>query len=260
MAPEILATPDLRVDAVRELLESAQQAGGAHLTGLSVLDLCALGAPRHAYFSAHMSRAWDKLGEKAQREFVEASTNRLVQHGDLLDSGEGPGFLLSPQLGIVLAARCRPGFVITVEIAGVPLHGPAAFALSDETEGLRGIVVETPAGGTKGRKIKWLSLPPALDMAYAYELFTPGQAANFLARYAMMPVPRRRDVRPGTPRLVTRFQPQDASGSVGHRISVLGNGTTARVDTGDGGPARELGLAELTALIQDLIGGRLGGR
>ena len=74
----------------------------------------------------------------------------MVERGLLIDGStqtgrqHGSGYALKPELGIMLAARCRPSFIVVTEIGLPDLRTPRFFALGDQAEPVRGFVVEEP--------------------------------------------------------------------------------------------------------------------
>lgn len=249
MTPGIPAAPELREDAVRDLIARAQQDGGVRLTALSAIDLCVLGGPMHPYFDEPTARAWLQLSDRRRRKAIDSATSDLVRRGLLTDGpaeAEAATYSMSPELGVVLAARTRPTFIITNEVSGARFFQPTLFALGDAADPVRGIVVESPAGITEA------NLHDPLSAHYAYALLSIPAAAQFLAEWALRPV---RDVPADAARVVTRLHPQDGDGRIGCRLSVRGNGTTAQVTRNDDLPATSYDAAGLQDVMLDLITG-----
>jgi hypothetical protein len=256
MTPVRIDTAELRTDAARDLIRRAREHGAVKLTKLTAVELCTLGGPGHAWFDELTARAWLRLGDRGRERAIASATAELLARGLLLqdttEAAQAATYAMSPLLGIVLAARSRPSFVIANSVTGANLFQPVLFALGDETEPLQGIVVETPAGMTeKSRR-------DPLAGAYAYALLSPEESARFLAEWVIKPVRGIRGVVDGTPRQVTRYKPQDSAGGIGYQLSIESDGTIARVEDGTGSSAQDYGLDGLRVLMGDLIGGRLG--
>jgi hypothetical protein len=181
----------------------------------------------------------------------------MLGRGLLLDEGLRTGarprsgsYALQPELGLMLAARCRPSFVVLVAAEDQDLRGVRLFALGDQAEPVRGIVVEMPAApppGGSGAFPDARKLGP-LGWIYRHVLASPDQAADVLARWTISP-PRK----PGA-YLVSVYHP-DRKTPTGRRLRVSGDGTRASVEgTSDQGRA-EYDAAGLRAVMLDLITG-----
>lgn len=255
MTSDIPVTPELRADAARNLIERAQRDGGVRLTALSAIDLCALGGPKHPYFDEATARAWLHLSDRHRQQAIDASTGDLLKRGLLNENSGGAGaptYSLSPELGVVLAARARPGFIITNEVSGARFFQPALFALGDASEPVRGIVVESPAGITKA------NLHDPLSAHYAYALLSILAAAQFLGEWTLRPIHPAQGVPADAARVVTCYHPQDGEGRIGRRISIHTNGTIAQVSCGDDQPATDYDAAGLQNVMLSLIAGQPG--
>jgi hypothetical protein len=255
MTHGIPAAPELRKDAVRDLIARAQQDGGVRLTALSAVDLCALGGPMHPYFDELTARAWLELSDRRRRKAIDSATSDLVRRGLLADGpaeAGSPTYSISPKLGVMLAARTRPSFIITNEVSGARFFQPTLFALGDAADPVRGIVVESPAGITEA------NLRDPLSAHYAYALLSIPAAARYLADWVLRPIKPARDVPADAARVVTRFHPQSSDGRIGCRLSVRGNGTTAQVIRSDDQPATGYDAARLQDVMLDVITGRPG--
>ena len=110
-----------RTEAARNLIDQAQD----HIVDLIILtalELCALGGPAHPLFDEILARAWTRLGRWQRKEVIDQVTKELVRRGLLIDttprtnSGQPiQTCALKPELGLVLAARCRPSFVVVIQ-------------------------------------------------------------------------------------------------------------------------------------------------
>lgn len=264
MTSPIPDPPDLRADAVRQMVARVQDEQMLIMTWLVGVELCVLGGPRHALFDETMAQVWLGLRSGVRKRLIDTHTRALVERGLLLpggatgDTAHAPAFALSPELGVILAARCRPGFIITIEVPGTRLRQPAVFALGDETDALLACVMETPipAPDTPAVRAAARQLGP-LALGYAYTLWTGECASGFLADWLIMPLPARPDVQSGAPRIVRRYHPVDTGGRAGSVLTVRTDGTTAHVDKGDGAVPRACDRDGLHDMMRDLIAGKI---
>jgi hypothetical protein len=171
-----------RTVAARKLIETARSDGIVSLGVLGGMDLCILGGPKHPVFWEAVTKAWLNLGDHARKKLIEDRTADMVDRGLLIkNSPAGHAYALSPNLGVVLAARCRPAFVVTAS-AGPHLRPLCLFALGDRAEPMRGLVVEAPISlpDTDRKYPNYKKLGP-LGWLYSYALLTPDAAAFMLA-------------------------------------------------------------------------------
>jgi hypothetical protein len=135
----------------------------------------------------------------------------MVERGLLIPDPSAPDptapgsvHALDPRLGIMLAARTRPAFVITVHFS--PAIPPLSlFALGDDEAPVRGIVLESP-GGNPATPTKRPKGGP-LGVVFYYLLLTPENAADFLAKWTIRPAPAKRPFRDQPPRIMSLFRP-----------------------------------------------------
>jgi hypothetical protein len=86
---------------------------------LNGAELCILGGPKHPSFWEPLATSWLRSDPQPRNRMIEACTNMMIERGLLIEETPGeryhPGahFALSPELGLALAARCRPTFAIT---------------------------------------------------------------------------------------------------------------------------------------------------
>lgn len=148
MTPSIAPPPELRAQAVREMLARVRQEQAVGLAELLTVELCVLGGPKHSYFDQVSARAWLALRDRDRAKLMQTYTKTLVDRSLLLSESasgaRGSSYGLSTELGIVLAARCRPGFILATGISDAQLRQPAVFALGDEEDPLQALVIETP--------------------------------------------------------------------------------------------------------------------
>ncbi len=254
-----------RTEAARYLIGRARDEL-VDLVVISALDLCVLGGPRHPLFDEKVARAWLRLGERQRGKLVESATEVMINRGLLIDEGvrtsaqpRSGRYALKPELGLALAARCRPSFVIVTEAEGRDLRGPRLFALGDEAEPVRGMVVEMPAGLPPDREAAYpgaAKLGP-LGWAYRYALVSPDMSAEVLARWTISPPARSGSGPPGA-YLVSAFQP-DRENPAGGPLRVQGDGARAWVGAPGDRAGAECDAAGLRAAMAGLITGLIAG-
>jgi hypothetical protein len=250
-----------RTEAARQLIGRARDGELVDLAVVSALDLCVLGGPRHPLFDEDVACAWLRMGDRQRTKVLDSVTESMLGRGLLIDEGlrtsarpRSGSYALQPELGLMLAARCRPSFIVLTAAEDQDLRTVRLFALGDQAEPVRGFVVEMPAApppGGSGAFPDARKLGP-LGWIYRYVLASPDQAADVLARWTISP-PRRPG--PGVPGayLVSVYHP-DRMTPAGRRLRVQGDGTAARVEAGDQGMA-EYDVTGLRAVMLGLIMG-----
>jgi len=261
MTTGILPAPDPRAAEIRQLIDRAQRDDHVGLIALSAIELCVLGAPKHPFVHESITRAWTRLNHRVQEAAITRFTQELADRGLLIrvpdSAGSTATYSLSPELGVILAARCRPGFLILNQVLGLNRPQPVLYALGDQHDPAQALVAEVPAA-LAGNDRKHAT-PEALRPIFGYLLLSKIGAADFLARWTINP-PQTPWIKPGMPRVVTLAHPQDAHGTLGFRISVLGDGNRARVTYDDHAPESEHDLAGLHDVMLSLINGELSER
>jgi hypothetical protein len=258
MTAEISPPPDPRALEVRELIERARSDGFVDLTELSAFELCVLGAPKQPFVHESIVRAWARLGRRVQEAAVTRFTRNLADRG-LLTEVPGPvsgpaTYSLAPELGVILAARCRPAFLIINQVPGLNRPQPVLYALGDQHDPVQALVAEVPAALADNDSRP--KMPEALRPIFGYLLLSKTGAADFLARWTINP-PQAPKIKAGTPRVVILAHPQDAHGILGYRISVWGDGHRAHVATSKHDPQTDNDLAGLHDVMLALINGEL---
>jgi hypothetical protein len=225
------ATASERSEAARALFDKLDHDGHVNLLMLNGAELCILGGPKHPLFWEPLAASWLGSDPQPRNRMVEACTNMMIDRGLLIEEAPGSGyypgahFALSAELGITLAARCRPRFVIsTHHSARLPTVN--LFAIADEASPVRGIVLETP-DMVPGTKQHAENMGP-LGLLFYYVLHTPDSAAEHLADWTIRPAPVKR-FHKQPPRTVSLVRPGNPE-SAGLRLSVVGDGTSARVE------------------------------
>jgi hypothetical protein len=258
MLPDIAATADERSREAQGLIDDAQGAPFVELVTLSALDLCTLGGPRYALFEEPVAQAWLQLDAKRRSKIMKQVTDGLVERRLLAPGTPGPdgvSYSLSPALGIALAARCRPAFIVVTETASPGLRTPRLYALGDQEEPLRAVVVEEPAALPAGPGFPNVKKLGPLGRFYRYVLVSRARAAEVLAEWAMAPPPHS-PAAPGADaapaRAVSVYHHDAGQDTVGTRLGIRGDGTTAHLlspeDTG-----RAYDHAGLAAVMLDLM-------
>jgi hypothetical protein len=273
MLPDIATTAAERTEVAQQLIDEAQGASYVELVTVSALELCVLGGPRQALFEEPATQAWLALGDRRREKIMKLTTEGMVERRFLLpEPSPEPGtadYGLNPALGIVLAARCRPTFIVVTETAASSLRTPRFFALGDEEVPVRAVVVEEPAALPADNhdfpNIKKLG---PLGRIYRYLLVSQARAAEVLAEWAIAPPPSGAD--PASARSVSRFRPGGAepgaapggaaSGAAGAlglaavRLDVRGDGTTARLARPpEDGPGPAYDRAGLAGVMLELM-------
>jgi hypothetical protein len=198
----------------------------AVLTTLSGVDLCILGAMSWEALAA----SWNRLKPEDRSKITEARASQMIERGLLLEQSPGQGYdplayyAVSPKLGIALAARLNPTFIITSSVS--PKQAPLTlFAAGDAAAPVRGIVMEVPSLTTG--KDKGNPAPEPLSLQFNHLLVTQDFAAEYLAEWALRNAPSNA-FHKKTARTVTLFRPGTGPKPTAE-LSILGDGTTARV-------------------------------
>ena len=254
MMPDITTTAAERTEAARRLIDEAQAAPYVELVTVSALELCVLGGPRHALADEAVTRAWLELKDRRREKMMKQVTDGMVERGLLLpEPGAEPGragYALDPALGIALAARSRPAFIVVTETAAAALRTPRFLALGDEEVPVRAVVVEEPAALPSGnRDFPNIAKLGPLGRFYRYLLVSRARAAELLAEWAIAPPPASAD--PASARAVSRFR---AGGGPGAQLGIRGDGSTAHlVRPPEDGPGEAYDRAGLAAVMLDLL-------
>ena len=253
-----------RTEAARNLIDQAQ-ADVVDLVTVSALELCVLGGPRHAAFDESVSTAWMQLGDRRRKKVIDWVTEGMVERGLLIAGGDQPAFqhnggsyALKPELGLMLAARCRPSSIVVTEAQDQELRTPRFFALGDQAEPVRGVVVEQPTtlppDVAEGfRNVRKLG---PLGWFYRYVFISREQAAEILAELTISP-PRRSGEVVSPAWVVSAYYPgSDNPG--GYRLNVQGDGTKACLSGAEAGglTGAEYDAEGLRAVMLHLITGR----
>ena len=261
MTLEMDIAAEMRTEAARNLIDQAQ-GGLVDLVILTALELCALGGPAHPLFDEILARAWTRLGRRQRKQVIDQVTGELVRRGLLIDttprtsSGQPiQTCALKPELGLMLAARCRPAFVVVVQAEDHDRRTLRFYALGDEAEPVRGFVLEVPAGlpPEREREFPKTGKPGPLGWFYRYVLVSRDAAAEILAQWTVSP-----PVRPGAAAplgwLVSAWYP-DQTNPAGYRLRIRGDGAKACLDGPGHGALAPYDVEGLRAVMLDLLTG-----
>jgi len=247
---------DLHSEAVQRLINQAAVDKEARLGVLLGMDLCALGGPAQALLPMPLVRAWTRTNQADRDVIIKRSTERLERKGQLVPQPGMPGYALSPELGIILAARSRPAYAILAQVLGRPALELGVFGLADGGEWASLAVLEFLV------KVPSREFPaPFVPLAtvYEYGLVPADRAASMLAEWAIQPVGENGRSSRVAARTLTRYQPSGDQYRINSRISVHGDGTTARVaglDPAHPKADRACGRDELAAVVTELLAGK----
>ena len=150
MMPDPSIAAAERTETARHLIAQAQ-ADVVDLVTLSALELCVLDGPRHPVFEQRVAQAWTRVTDRRRRKVTEEVTAGLVRRGLLIDGARqhptlqaGGSYSFKPELGLMLAARCRPAFVVLAKGDRDDLRPLSLFALGDQADPTQAIVAELP--------------------------------------------------------------------------------------------------------------------
>lgn len=245
----------------RQLIDRAQSEW-VLLAVLSAMDLCALGGPRQALFDEAPARAWAGMRRRGRKQGPALIFQGLEELGLLIRQAPAvpfaspggdrePGladYAFSPELGVVMAARARPALAITCELEKIPGRYPRLYALGDEQDPVRAVVLETPEGSPPGDFPHLRKMGP-LAWFYRYDLVSGPSAADFLARWALLQSKRH----PNAPRLVTLLRlDQDQLLTVRTMAVHSSDGKTARIGPAGAG-GEQYDQAALTSIMSGLL-------
>ena len=196
------------------------------LTTLSGVDLCILGAVSWEALAA----SWNRLRPEDRSKITQSRVNQMLTRGLLIERSPGQGddplacYAVSPKLGIALAARSNPAFIVTSSVA--PKQAPLSlFGVADAVAPIRGIVMEVPSFSS-GKSNENVGLEP-LSWQFNHLLATADFAAEYLAESAIKTAPANA-FHKKTARTVGLFRP-GAGLKPRAELSILGRGTTASV-------------------------------
>jgi hypothetical protein len=157
-------------------------------------------------------------------------------------------YAFSPELGVVMAARARPALAVVCEQEKVPSRYPRLYALGDEQDPVRAVVLETPEGMPPGDFPHLRNMGP-LAWFYRYDLVSRPSAADFLARWALL----RSQRHPNAPRRVTLLRlDQDQLLTVRTMAVHSSDGKPARIGPASAG-GEQYDQTALTSIMSGLL-------
>lgn len=166
-----LRQPD--VAAVRAILETPARTGKVlKMPVMAAADLCALGALAHPLIDEHALNWWETQPDQ------EAAALRGYDHMVRRRMLEPETGRIHPELGVILAARIRPAFIIVLRPRPDADVLPGRFlGIADEAEGLRAVMGEVAPPEKHDRYDE-------LGPLYIYELATPQKSSQTIASLA----------------------------------------------------------------------------
>ncbi len=237
-------------EAARNLIDQAQ-GGLVELAMVTALELCWLGGPASPLFDERPANAWARLGRQQRRQVTDQLTQGLVRRRLLTNTTprthpEQPieTCALKPELGLVLAARCRPAFAVIVQPEDHNQRALRLFAVGDEADSALGFVLEAsglPLDG--GRHFARVGKPGPLDWFYRYFLISGDMAADVLAQWT---------VAASSGWLVSAWRP-DREIPAGDRLRIRGDGTRACLDGRHQGAPAQYDAEGLRAVMLDFL-------
>lgn len=158
------------VAAVRMILDTPARTGKVvKLPVMGTADLCALGALGHPLLDESAISWWNAQPDR------EAAARRGYDHMVRRKMIDPETRRVHPELGVILAARARPAFIVVIRARPDGGTAPGRFlGIADETAGLHAVLGETaPPGEHKHYE--------ELGPLYIYELASPSKAGQTLA-------------------------------------------------------------------------------
>ncbi|GAA1976949.1 hypothetical protein [Catenulispora subtropica] len=230
MNTENLMTPLEREAAAARLLERAAAGETVELTVLSGLERCVLGGPAQALFEQRVMNAWNEFGEKNRTKAMDLALDALRERGLLLDDqpegSDARAWSLSPELGLVQAARERPSFVVATDVVNKQTRCLQFLAVGDLEQPVRGVVIEEPVALPSSKPYENTKKMGPLGWMTRYLLVSEAAAVRILTEVAMVP---RQDQAGSYPYDIRRFKHQDGKPVTEAGVSVISAGATAHV-------------------------------
>jgi hypothetical protein len=158
------------VAAVRKILDTVTETGKvAKLPTMGAAELYALGALTHPLLDEFALSWWNARPDRESA--ARWGYDHMVKR-NMIDPATGR---VHPQLGVILAARARPAFIVVQRLRPDGNPGPSRFlGIADETAGLRAVLGEATAPIVSKEN-------EAAGPVYIYELSSPPKAARLLA-------------------------------------------------------------------------------
>ncbi len=219
-----------RSEHAQALIDAAADTS-TELVALSGLDLCALDGPRLMLFDRTVTDAWGQLSEPQRADATTLTLDGLTRRGLLSPSDKGGTYAVSPELGLVLAARTRSAFAVLAEMDDDQARPMKMWALGDQTEPVQAIVVEAPTATPPG-SYPHVRKMGALGRFYRYLLVPVTVATGLLADWAIAAPPRARHRRRPA-RRISIYWHRPGEELRGLIVTVHGDGHTARLSRDD---------------------------
>lgn len=264
MSGETEARAQDRSWAARRLFDQAQNET-VELVILTAMELCTLGAPKQVLFDEAVTLAWLDMAKRRRRKIMELTTEGLVNRGLLTaveatrrsGTTELDSYTMDPALGIAVAARSRPAFVVTTEVSGTPVRAPRMYGVGDEEVQVRGIVVELPIQRPPG-DFPFLEKMGVLGRFYRYVLVSGVAAADQLAEWADKPAPEATRAKDGRlpSRLVSVYRHEEGRDFLGFTTAFRHDGERAQLlmdGAEDGDVAGTYDRDGLRKIMSDLL-------
>lgn len=274
---------DLRARAARDLLARAAHEP-VELVVLTGMELCVLGAPKQVLCEEKLAAAWLGQSQRRRSKAIRLTTQSLVKRGLLLaerpaDSAQGPdsphtadlpdsldaftdspgddSYALDPALGLVLAARSKPGFVVVTSLGSVEARTPRMYALGDEEQQVRAVVAELPEALPPGAFPHLAAMGP-LGRLHRYVLLSRDSAADWLADWADQPGSGTLKAPDGRPpaRLVSVYRHDEGRDFLGFTTAFRHDGGRAQLlvdGAEDGGVAGTYDRDGVRGIMSDLL-------
>lgn len=274
-AASAVSTAEQRTEAARHLLARAAHEP-VELVVLTGMDLCVLGAPKQVLCEEKLAAAWLGQSARRRRKAMELTTESLARRGLLRARGSRPQdagaepdtetgtgtdtYAMDPALGLVLAARSRPGFVVVTALGTAEARTPRMYALGDESGALDTapvVVVELPESAPPGHGAG-LARMGVLGRLYRYVLVARDTAADWLAEWADQPAPESARAKDGhlPARLVSAYRHDEGRDFRGFTVAFRHDGTRAhllRDGAEDGDAVGAYDREDVRGIMRDLL-------
>lgn len=218
--------PDMGSEAARWLIAEAEADQEVGLGVLLGMDLCVLGGPMRTFFPSQLIRTWTRRNQAVRDHLTAGSVRRMEGTGQLVrQPGEKvrPCYAPSPELGIIVEALSRPAYAVIAHRQGFIVPELSVFGLAGEGERVPLAVAEFRVPHhTEGASVP----SDELGCSYEYRLVSQERAASLLAGCSIQPAAK---FSLGLAWVLTRYQPSGDRPRMDSRVSVRGDGTTARV-------------------------------
>ena len=222
--------PDPRqadVDAVQALLDQVERDGAVQLPALSAAELGAVGAMR-ASLVDDQARSWWTAMAGGERATLSATALQFLVHRRLLvppepgagDDAERVALEVQPLLGVILAGRTRPAFVVLRrEGTGGAPDRMRLYGIADEARGLRCVLAEEATG----KQVE------GLGPGYLYVLASTAEAIRSLIRWiGRAPVRVTTDADQAS--VIEVYRPDTGAGPARRRILVTRGAAGLRIE------------------------------